>query len=186
MKWSIFLLILAAGLVAFWYSRRGNNQAGLPAGTSDAYRPQASAGNERPQAPVMASSSSAHRPGQGGFLQEAADTASGKRYEEAADQLEAKTADLAAARKEAEQAAARLSGHADEALASVQAAATMQSGSVPGDGTHDCPTGYPVKGNASSRLYHLPSSPNYTATIPEFCFADAEAAEAAGYSAPKR
>jgi len=119
-------------------------------------------------------------------LQGAADTASGKRYEEAADQLEAKAADLAEARKDAERAAARLSGQAEDALANVQAAATMKSGSVPGDGSQDCPPDYPVKGNQSSRLYHLPSSPNYTATIPEFCFADAEAAEAAGYSAPKR
>lgn len=186
MKWSVLLLLLAGGLAAFWYSRRGNSRSALQAGSGEAYRLQASAGNhDRPQAPTMASSSSAPRPGQGGILQEAADTASGKRYEEAADQLEAKAADLAKARKEAEQAAARLSGHADEALANVQAAA-MQSGSVPGDGTTACPPDYPVKGNASSRLYHLPSSPNYAATIPEFCFADAEAAEAAGYSAPKR
>ncbi len=186
MKWSVLLLVLAAGVAAFWYSRRGNSRSALEGGTGDAYRLQASAGSERPQAPGAASSTPAHRRGQSSILQEAADTASGKRYEEAADQIEAKAADLAEARREAEQAAARLSGQADEALAGVQAAATMQRGSVPGDGTHDCPPDYPVKGNQTSRLYHLPSSPNYAATIPEFCFADAEAAEAAGYSAPKR
>jgi large subunit ribosomal protein L17 len=186
MKWSVLLLVLAAGVAAFWYSRRANSRSALGGGGSDAYRLQASAGNDRPQGPVAASSAPAHRPGQSSILQEAADTASGKRYEEAADQIEAKAAALAEARKEAERSAARLSGQADEALANVQAAATMKSGSVPGDGTHDCPPDYPVKGNQSSRLYHLPSSPNYAATIPEFCFADAEAAEAAGYSAPKR
>jgi hypothetical protein len=133
----------------------------------------------------MASSTSARKTQQGGILQEAADTASGKQYEEAADQLAAKAADLAEARRDAEQAAARLPGRAGEALESVKAA-TMHSGSVPGDGTHDCPPDYPVKGNQSSRLYHLPTSPNYAATIPEFCFADAAAAEAAGFSHPKR
>src|SRR3954447_22697902 len=127
MKWSALLLIAVAGLAAYWYSRRGNSQSGLEAGAGDAYRLQASAGNDRPQPPVTAASTSAPRPGQGGILQEAANTASGKRYEEAADQLEAKAAALAEARKEADQAAARLSGRADEALASVQSAATMPS-----------------------------------------------------------
>jgi large subunit ribosomal protein L17 len=186
MKWSVLLLVLAAGLAAFWYSRRGNSRSGLQSGTADAYPLQARTGNDQSQGSATASSSPASRPEPGRLLQEVADTASGKRYGDAAEQIEAKTADLATARKEAEEAAARLSGRAGEALASVQAAATMKSGSVPGDGSHDCPPDYPVKGNQSSRLYHLPGSPNYTATIPEFCFADADAAEAAGYSAPKR
>jgi hypothetical protein len=54
---------------------------------------------------------------------------------------------------------------------------------VRGNGTQDCPAGYPVKGNADSGLYHSPDSPNYGATIPEFCFASASAAEAAGFQA---
>jgi large subunit ribosomal protein L17 len=55
---------------------------------------------------------------------------------------------------------------------------------VRADGTTECPTGYPIKGNADSGLYHTPESPNYGATIPEFCFASASAAEAAGFHAP--
>jgi hypothetical protein len=51
-------------------------------------------------------------------------------------------------------------------------------------GTTECPAGYPVKGNADSGLYHTPESPNYGATIPEFCFTSTEAAEAAGFHAP--
>jgi hypothetical protein len=55
---------------------------------------------------------------------------------------------------------------------------------VHGDGTTTCPTGYPVKGNADSGIYHTPDSPSYAQTIPEFCFASASAAEAAGFHAP--
>jgi hypothetical protein len=62
----------------------------------------------------------------------------------------------------------------------------MTRGSVPGDGTRECPPEYPVKGNQSSMLYHMPGSPSYAATIPEFCFADAIAAEEAGYSPTRR
>ncbi|MCA9863187.1 MAG: Re/Si-specific NAD(P)(+) transhydrogenase subunit alpha [Thermomicrobiales bacterium] len=60
-----------------------------------------------------------------------------------------------------------------------------ESGSVPGDGTHNCPPGYPVKANAQSQIYHLPESSSYHQTIPEFCFATAEGAEAAGFRASR-
>lgn len=46
--------------------------------------------------------------------------------------------------------------------------------------TPDCT----VKGNIDSKgnkIYHLPGDPNYAKTIPEACFSDANAAEAAGY-----
>ncbi|HEU0114990.1 MAG TPA: hypothetical protein VFQ80_09945 [Thermomicrobiales bacterium] len=60
------------------------------------------------------------------------------------------------------------------------------SGAVAGDGTHRCPPGYPVKGNASSRIFHVPGSSSYDQTIPEFCFDSSASAEAAGFRAPKR
>ena len=60
-----------------------------------------------------------------------------------------------------------------------------ENGSVPGDGTHDCPSGFPVKANAQSRIYHPPGSSSYNQTIPEFCFATAEGAEAAGFRASR-
>lgn len=53
--------------------------------------------------------------------------------------------------------------------------------SVPGDGTKDCPPGYPIKGNADSGIYHKPHQGSYDRTIPEYCFASPEAAEAAGF-----
>ncbi len=60
------------------------------------------------------------------------------------------------------------------------------AGAVAGDGTHRCPNGYPIKGNASSRIYHVPDSSSYEQTIPEFCFNSTGSAEAAGFRAPKR
>jgi large subunit ribosomal protein L17 len=46
------------------------------------------------------------------------------------------------------------------------------------------PEGFPIKGNADSKLYHTPESPYYEQTVAEVWFASAEAAEAAGYSLP--
>lgn len=62
---------------------------------------------------------------------------------------------------------------------------TGESGSVPGDGTHNCPPGFPIKANAQSQIYHLPESRSYDQTIPELCFATAEGAEAAGFRASR-
>jgi trigger factor len=56
---------------------------------------------------------------------------------------------------------------------------------VAGDGTDDVPDGFPLKGNASSRIYHPEASPSYGNTIAEIYFATPEAAEAAGYRLPK-
>ena len=47
------------------------------------------------------------------------------------------------------------------------------------------PEDYPIKGNASSKLYHSPGSPSYKRTVPEFCFASTEVAEAAGFNPTK-
>lgn len=46
---------------------------------------------------------------------------------------------------------------------------------------HDCPEGFPIKGNAKSHIYHLPGESSYQATIPEICFASEEAAQAMDY-----
>jgi len=56
----------------------------------------------------------------------------------------------------------------------------------PAEETHECPEDYPIKGNASSRIYHRPGESSYDATIPEICFASDEAADAAGYRERKR
>jgi hypothetical protein len=49
-----------------------------------------------------------------------------------------------------------------------------------------CAEPYPVKGNeGSDRIYHLPGSTYYSRTYAEVCFASAEAAQAAGFRAPR-
>ncbi|MFT4037561.1 MAG: Re/Si-specific NAD(P)(+) transhydrogenase subunit alpha [Thermomicrobiales bacterium] len=107
-----------------------------------------------------------------------------------ADELD--VIDLEVERGEAREAAARSMGiRADVSEASEaspeggSSPADLPLGAVPGDGTHDCPTGYPIKGNAQSLIYHEIDSGSYARTIPEFCFDTAEAAEAAGYRASR-
>ncbi len=56
---------------------------------------------------------------------------------------------------------------------------------VAGDGTDNVPDGFPLKGNASSKIYHPEESPNYSTTIAEIYFADGAVAEAHGYRLPK-
>lgn len=78
----------------------------------------------------------------------------------------------------------RVQGRSDVAQGLASRYATQRpTGAVEGDGTADCPPDYPVKGNADSGIYHEPSSRSYSQTIPEFCFATASAAEAAGFVA---
>jgi len=57
---------------------------------------------------------------------------------------------------------------------------------LPQNGEHDCPEAFPIKGNANSKIYHLPTGASYSATIPNICFATEEAAQAAGFHASKR
>jgi hypothetical protein len=49
----------------------------------------------------------------------------------------------------------------------------------------DCPEGFPIKGNATSRIFHLPGQASYARTEPEVCFATEEVATAEGYRASK-
>ncbi len=68
-------------------------------------------------------------------------------------------------------------------LAELEAEAAVDApfGAITGDGTATCPPEFPIKGNQQSLIYHEPGQSSYGATIPEFCFASREAAEAAGY-----
>ncbi len=49
----------------------------------------------------------------------------------------------------------------------------------------NCPSWAPIKGNASSKIYHVPGGRYYDKTNPEECFASEAAARAAGYRASK-
>lgn len=48
-------------------------------------------------------------------------------------------------------------------------------------GERACPEDFPIKGNASSHIYHLPGESSYEATIPEICFSDEDVARSMGY-----
>lgn len=61
----------------------------------------------------------------------------------------------------------------------------LPQGAVPGDGTAVCPPDHPIKGNASSMIYHQVGQASYERTVAEYCFASVEAAEAAGYRPPR-
>ena len=80
---------------------------------------------------------------------------------------------------------------ADEVAAAEVAAAEDTSGDGPyGPGSAapledgSAPDGFPIKGNADSMKYHTTESQWYDQTTAEVWFADAEAAEAAGFVAP--
>ncbi|MPY98402.1 MAG: 50S ribosomal protein L17 [Actinophytocola sp.] len=83
--------------------------------------------------------------------------------------------------------------HEAEAPASADAteAETAEATEAPfGEGSHgpledgSQPEGFPIKGNASSKLYHVPGSSHYERTTAEVWFASEEAAEAAGFQLP--
>jgi large subunit ribosomal protein L17 len=90
---------------------------------------------------------------------------------------------------------AQTAGAADESQAEGDETAEVEESSSTddapyGDGSHapledgSQPDGFPIKGNASSMLYHVPDSSHYERTNAEVWFADTDAAEAAGFSLP--
>jgi hypothetical protein len=48
-----------------------------------------------------------------------------------------------------------------------------------------CPSDFPIKGNAESRLYHTPNSDYYHLTVPEVCFASEDIARRRGFGKAK-
>jgi hypothetical protein len=57
---------------------------------------------------------------------------------------------------------------------------------VAGDGSLDCPDGFPIKGNGRSGIYHWPGANAYSHTRPTLCFRSVEAAERGGFRPAKR
>jgi large subunit ribosomal protein L4 len=86
--------------------------------------------------------------------------------------------------KQAVSTAAAAEAPAATSSASAGPVAGPHAGSVmpPEDGS--TPTGYEIKGNADSGLYHVPGSRYYGQTKAEFWFDTVESAEAAGFAAP--
>jgi len=71
-----------------------------------------------------------------------------------------------------------------EESASTEEAPYGEGSRAPLDDPAQPPSGFPIKGNADSMVYHVPGSPSYDATVPEVWFASADAAEAAGFTPP--
>lgn len=59
------------------------------------------------------------------------------------------------------------------------------SAGVAGNPDGSCPATSPVK-VSRSKIYHVPEGRNYAKTKAKFCFESAQAAEQAGYRAPKK
>lgn len=85
-----------------------------------------------------------------------------------------------AAQEKAEAAAAETEA-AEEAAAEEETTVELPAGAVAPNPDGSAPEGYTVKGNANSGKYHVEGSQWYDQTEAEFWFADAEAAEAAGF-----
>ena len=85
-----------------------------------------------------------------------------------------------AAQEEAKAAAAETKA-AEEAAAEEETTVELPAGAVAANPDGSAPEGYTVKGNANSGKYHVEGSQWYDQTEAEFWFADAEAAEAAGF-----
>jgi len=89
----------------------------------------------------------------------------------------------------AEPKAAKAEPKADKPKVAPKKAAKAEAGPY-GAGSHVAledgaePEGFPVKGNESSKLYHLPGTSFYNRTEAEVWFASAEEAEKAGFQLP--
>lgn len=105
--------------------------------------------------------------------------------EPVADVVEREELEEDAAAALAKAAADASAESAEPASPTAEAEPGMPAGAVRGDGSRECPEDYPIKGNTTSMLYHSPGSPAYKRTVPEFCFASTEAAEAAGFNPTK-
>ena len=78
---------------------------------------------------------------------------------------------------------------ADEVSAEVEESESTEDAPY-GSGSHAAltdggePDGFPIKGNETSMLYHVPGSSFYDRTVAEVWFDTAESAEAAGFQLP--
>lgn len=134
-------------------------------------------------------------PSSGGIAPDALNVDAGEASRGVADGGSAVSGPVGSASEEAEQ-----SGNSSSAPGSASSTSTSLGGAntgpmpgivaeaqdaVRGDGTTECPEGFPIKGNGRSRLYHVPEGSFYARTKPEVCFRSPEAAERAGFRRAK-
>jgi cytoskeletal protein RodZ len=175
----VVLIIIIAVIAMIWYLRSPRAQTAAKPKSDEVRGIQGNVGTSNRAGSAAAATRPATAPSR------TTDTVAGMTDEQATAHLAEPTATLTQARHDAERVAARLSNRGETALA-IQTAAAAYGGVLPGDGTRECPPSYPIKGNATSMLFHQSDSPTYMATIAEYCFSSVEAAEAAGFSSPGR
>lgn len=78
------------------------------------------------------------------------------------------------------------SGYVTAAKLSAKTGAVSYPGRTKPVSTWNCPAWAPLKGNASSMIYHVPGGASYNKTKPEACFSTHAAAVQAGYRKAKR
>lgn len=98
---------------------------------------------------------------------------------------EASRATRVAASQAAAKSAAVEAAEATETEAPAEASDLPAGAHAPLEDANEAPEGFPIKGNADSKLYHRPGTRFFESTVAEIWFADEASAEAAGYSLPK-
>jgi hypothetical protein len=78
------------------------------------------------------------------------------------------------------------SGYVTAAKTSAKTGAVSYPSRTTPVSTWNCPAWAPIKGNASSMIFHVPSGASYAKTKPEACFSTESAAIKAGYRKAKR
>ena len=146
---------------------------------------------ERAEAAALAERAAAEEAQRAARAAELASESEARRLAAAAAAAEEARADTAdALQAQAASAPAQLSQKAREQDAKDSLRAALRDldneieiplGAVAGEGTSHCPPEFPIKANLQSKIYHELGQVSYPLTIPELCFASAEAAEAAGY-----
>jgi hypothetical protein len=188
-RWRMLgLLLVGLALVVYWFDRWQTGQTAQGVSAAPPSSADQSTGIGLAAAPRPAPSSPAAEPERTAPKPEDAPAAAVSAEDERADEggaivepaSEQDAVNLAEATETPPDTIPSVPG-AEEA-----AGLDASTGWVDGDGTRDCPEGYPIKGNANSRIYHLPGESSYDVTIPEICFATEDDAATAGYRPRRR
>jgi hypothetical protein len=184
----LILLVVVAVTVVIWYARRhrptvpahGESHGQLPPAIKAAPTNMTTEGASAPPSETGPPTSVPGAAEKGaGLFQDAAAATAGVPYVRAADRIEDMAAELSEAGRDAERAAERQANRVTLALTAIQAAAAVDGGAVPGDGSVRCPPRYPVKGDLRTMQYLNPGEPAYDQAVPDVCFESVAAAEAA-------
>jgi hypothetical protein len=192
-RWRMLgLLLLGIALAVYWFDQKTSN-AFEAAPNLDLRRPAASPSTPDQRAAATTTTAGASQPaptnvaraeaGGGVTSMSREEPQEPNTAEEDETIVQGETGQLNLAVNDSETATAAVGAEngPDDQHVETSPIPTITGGVIEGNGTHDCPDGYPIKGNASSRIYHLPGESSYDATVPEVCFATEEDAAAGGY-----